>query len=406
MNRMPFRLGLLLLIIIVVVAGVLYVTYSRTSPRRLVPVHATSYQPSAPAEIEAYPLLADTTIRNVILFIGDGMGISQIAATRTMVYGPNGRLHLERLPVTGLVCTHNADDLITKSDAAATALATGFKTRNGMIGLTPDSAKVLSIMEAARDHGMATGLATTSIITDATPAAFAAHVPRRNDHEIIAIQLLENRIDVLLAGSKAYFIPKSQPGSARTDEVDLIAKAKAEGYTFVETKQELQAADGKRLLGLFKPAFYFTEKPEPSLAELTAKAIRTLNQNPHGFFLMAEQENIDEGSHDNELEYMAGQLKLFDDAVKVGIDFALQDKQTLVMVLADHETGGLQIDAGRINKHTMQVVWTTTSHTGQPIPLFAFGPHALRFTGLKDNTDIPRLFAELLAIESFPRKFY
>ena len=391
-------------VVLLVVAGVLYVIYSPAAPRRLVPVQSTTYQPDAAQDVATYPLLPDTTIRNVILFIGDGMGINQITVARTMLFGPNGRLHLERLPVTGLVSTHTIDELVTKSDAGATALASGVKTRNGMIGMTPDSVKMLTIMEAARDRGLSTGLVTSTIITDATPAAFAAHVPKRDHHENIAVQLLDNRIDVLLAGYKGYFIPKSQEGSARTDELDLIARAKSEGYAFVETKEELVAAENSRLLGLFKPDVYFTEKAEPSLVELTEKAIKALNRNPHGFFLMVEQENIDEGSHENELRYMVGQLKLFDDAVKVGIDFALQDKQTLVLVLADHETGGLQMDGGRINDNAIRVAWTTTSHTGQPISIFAFGPQALRFTGLKDNTDIPKILAGLLSVDSFPRR--
>jgi alkaline phosphatase len=394
----------LLIVSIIVVAVVFYLAYSPNAPRRLVPVRSVSYQPGAVQEITPYPLLPDTSIRNVILFIGDGMGINQIAVARTMLFGPNGRLHLERLPVTGLVSTHTADELITKSDAGATALASGVKTRNGMIGMTPDSVKMLTIMEAARDRGLSTGLITSSIITDATPAAFAAHVPARNMHGDIAVQLLDNRIDILLAGYKGYFIPKSQEGSARTDELDLIARAKNEGYAFVETKEEFAAVKSDRLLGLFPPSSYFTDHADPSLAELTEKAVETLNRNPHGFFLMVEQENIDEGSHENELEYMAGQLKLFDDAVKVGIDFALQDKQTLVLVLADHETGGLQIDGGRINDNSIRVVWTTTSHTGQPIALFGFGPQVLRFTGLKDNTEIPKILAGLLSIDSFPRR--
>lgn len=393
-----------IVVVILVLAGAYYVIYSPTAPRRLVPVQSSTYHPDAAQDVPAYPLLPDTTIRNVILFIGDGMGVNQITVARTMLFGPNGRLHLERLPVTGLVSTHTVDELVTKSDAGGTALASGVKTRNGMIGMTPDSVKWLTIMEAARDLGMSTGLITSSIITDATPAAFAAHVPKRDQHEDIAVQLLDNRIDVLLAGYKGYFIPKSQEGSARTDELDLIARAKNEGYAFVETKEEFAAAQSDRLLGLFQSASYFTDNAEPSLAELTEKAVKTLNRNPHGFFLMVEQENIDEGSHENELEYTVDQLKLFDNAVKAGIDFALEDKRTLVLVLADHETGGLQIDGGSITNNTIRVVWTTTSHTGQPISLFGLGPHALRFTGLHDNTEVPKILAALLGIGSFPRR--
>jgi alkaline phosphatase len=259
-------------------------------------------------------------------------------------------------------------------------------------------------LEAARDRGLSTGLITTTFITDATPACFAAHVPMRTMRAAIAVQFLENRVDVLLGGDKAYFIPKSDSGSRRPDELDLIEKAKADGYAFVETKEELARAAGIKLLGLFRPDKFYGDPPEPTLPELTAKAIEVLNQNEKGFFLMVEQEGIDEGGHQNRITAMINALRFFDEAVKVALDLALRDQRTLVVVTADHETGGLNIDLGTLAEREMQIVWNTTKHTGQPVPLFAFGPHASRFTGVKDNTEIPRIFADLLAIPSFPRK--
>jgi alkaline phosphatase len=393
------------LLLLIVAAGLAYVKYYPKSSLRLVPTEKIDFPSVAPGETVAYPRIPDNNVRNVILFIGDGMGISQLTAARIATFGPNGRFHLEHMPVTGLLVTHNANDLITKSDAAATALATGFKTKNNMISVSSDSAKLLTILEAARERGLSTGLVTTTMITDATPAAFAAHVTARNDQANIAAQLLENRVDVLLGGGKAFFIPKSEPGSRRPDELNLIEKAKAEGYMFVETRKALEEAKGDKILGLFRPDKFYGDPPEPSLPEMAAKAIEVLSQNEKRFFLMVEQEGIDEGSHDNRINTMIKALQLFDEAVKVGLDFALQDQHTLVIVTADHETGGLNIDRGTLDEREMQVVWNSTHHTGQAVPLFAFGPHALRFTGLKDNTEIPKLFAELLGTKGFPRKF-
>jgi alkaline phosphatase len=182
------------------------------------------------------------------------------------------------------------------------------------------------------------------------------------------------------------------------------------GYAIIDKKEDLAGAEADFLLGLFEDLTTDRMKPDmqaplhtPSLSELTATAIALLSRNEKGFFLMVEQEGVDHGSHVNRPDYFIRHLKNLDEAVKTGIDFALQDGHTLVIVTADHETGGLNIVEGSQAKQQLQLAWATDRHTGQPVPLFAFGPYAMRLTGLKDNTEIPRIMAELLKLERFPR---
>lgn len=374
------------------------------SEGRAVVFQTTSYRTSDSGLVQHYPMMPDVQLRSVVMFIGDGMGLSHIAAARTKLYVPNGRLNIERLPVAGLVCTHTADNLITKSDAAATALATGFKTRNGMISMTPDSTPVVSILEAARDQGLATGIVTTSAITDATPACFAAHVPARKNVQQIARQLIDSRVNVLFGGGRENFIPKSFDGGARSDGQNLIDTARARGYKYVDQMTQLPDLEAENVLGLFANGVLYDQESTPSVKELTQKAIEKLRRNPKGFFLVVEQEGIDEGSHRNDVDFMIRALADLDEAVELAVQYALRDSTTLVVVTADHETGGLQIDRGNHQSGEMRAAWSSTDHTGQPVPIFAFGPHASQFTGLMDNTEIPRIFAGLLNLPRFFRK--
>ena len=351
-----------------------------------------------------YPLFPpNSQVENIMFLIGDGMGLTQITSARIKTVGANGKLHMERMPVTGLINTHSANSLVTDSGAAGTALATGYKTNNGMISMSPDDERLLTILEVCKGKGMATGLVVTSTITHATPAAFAAHVRFRGDEATIASQLLENKVNVLLGGGKALFLPQSKFGSERHDERDLIAEAKKIGYLFVQTKEELKVAKGNYLLGLFQLFALTTNPPEPSLAELTQKAIELLSRNRKGFFLMVEGSQIDWACHDNNPDSTIRQTLLFDEAVKVALDFAIKDKYTLVVVTADHECGGMGINAGSLDGKSLIIGWTTKRHTGMPVPIYAFGPGAERFMGLHDNTEVPRIFAELLGIKPFPK---
>lgn len=347
----------------------------------------------------------DKNVKNLILLIGDGMGLAQITAGRIKIFGADGRLFMDEFPVVGLVTTHSANNLITDSAAAATAIATGYKTNNGMISVAPDGRRLYTILEACKDKGMAVGLVVTSTITHATPAAFASHVISRKEEPKIASQLIENKIDLLLGGGLCYFIPQTSEGSKRGDDLDLISKAEDLGYRVVKRRKELFDVQGGMVLGLFQFGPLTGEDPEePTLAEMTQRAIEILNQNDRGFFLMVEGSQIDWACHDNDTDNMLRQVRSFDEAVRVAIEFAIRDAHTLVVVTADHECGGASIVGGSLDGKELDIAWTSKKHTGVMVPVFAYGPGAGRFAGIYDNTRLAYMFAELLGIDFFPRK--
>jgi alkaline phosphatase len=364
------------------------------------PLDISFYTP--PVEAGPLPLSKSSKVENIIIMIGDGMGAAQVDAARIKAVGANGRLHIERMPVTGLVKTYSLNNLVTDSAAAGTALATGFKANNGQISVSAEGKNLRTILEAARDKGFSTGLVVTSTITHATPAAFGSHVGSRSNETDIAPMLLANKINVLLGGGRKYFLPQSTEKSARKDSRDLIAEAQSAGYSFVQTKEELQSAKAPYVLGLFNLDYLTTESPEPSLAEMTSKAIELLNRNKKGFILMVEGSQIDWAGHENDPDKNIRQTLLFDKAVKAAIDFAVPNKKTLVVVTADHETGGMAINNGSLDGTRLEIGWTTKGHSGVKVPLYAFGPRALLFTGVYDNTSIPAFIAGCLKLKRFP----
>lgn len=365
------------------------------------------YQGSS--ETEAYPATDSRSVRNVIFMIGDGMGLSQVTLARMKAVGLNGKLTLERMPVSGLVRTHSANNLVTDSAAAGTALACGVKTNNGMIGMAPDGTAYRSILEAAKGKGLATGLVATSTISHATPASFGAHVRSRNDEAGIAAQLIDGQVDLLLGGGRQFFLPRSERGRRR-DRRNLLSEAQEAGFTVAETAEQLDAIEALPALGLLQMDCLTTAPPEPSLATLTTKAIDLLKDSRkgwfirrRGFFLMVEGSQIDWACHDNDAADCVWQTLHFDQAVKAAIDFALADGRTLVIVTADHETGGLTIPAGSTDGSKVDVKWSTGGHTGTPVPIYAFGPGSEAFAGIYDNTAISAKIADLLRIATWPQ---
>ncbi len=367
----------------------------------------------APAAPGAYPQTATRRVENVIFCIGDGMGISQVALARVKTVGLDGKLCVERLPVTGLVRTHSSNSSVTDSAAAGTALASGVKTKNAMIGMTPDEQGYCTILEAAKDKGMATGLVVTSTITHATPACFTAHVKSRKSEDKIAEQLIANRVNVLFGGGRKFFLPKATPKSGRKDDLDLVAAAKEAGYEYIAAAGGLSSLHGPYALGLFQLDALTTVPPEPNLALLTRTAIHLLGQakpqpawDKGGFFLMVEGSQIDSECHNNKANRAIRQTLLFDQAVQVAVDFAVKDGHTLVLVTADHETGGLTlVGGGNEDKPDSQLTarWSTKGHSGTPVAIYALGPGATQFGGTQDNTEIPAKIARLLNIKPFPR---
>ncbi len=303
-------------------------------------------------------------IKNVIFFIGDGMGPQhrRIAGIFQGKGDPAHRLALENLKTSGIAYNHSLNALVTDSAASGTALATGYKTNSGYIAMDPQGNQLKTILELCRDNGKSTGLITTVTIAHATPAAFAAHVNSRKKYSEIALQYLDQGVDLLMGGGWNDFLPPAPAGQSvsyrslygkRKDHRNLVEDFQNKGYTFVHTRDGLMSLDtgkAEKLLGLFAPgamAYEIDRDPslEPHIAEMTAKAIEVLSRNPQGFFLMVEGGKIDWAGHGHDVAGVVHDTIAMDDAVKVALKFAEKNPDTLIVVVEDHETGGLAITA-------------------------------------------------------------
>jgi alkaline phosphatase len=357
--------------------------------------------PASPYAPEArYPLVPDTEVRNIILFIGDGMGINHLTYSRIMTAGVQGWYHIERMPVAAIVRTNCVDLPFTDSGAAATAMATGYKTKRHMIGTTADSMAVQGIVSAAKASGLATGLVSMQDgMTGATPAAFSTHVVNRHNYQEIALQQVEAGADVMLGPGKEWFQMQSQ-GGKRTDGRDLLLDAAQAGYMVIDGIQNVERAAGPRVLGFISE----TSRTSEVIIPAVRSAIRLLNGRGRGFFLMVETDDPDNAGHGNDSELAVLPIQRFDRAVAAALEFAVQDGHTLVIVTADHETGGLVLMPGDEKMSVVKPAWTLEEHTAQPVPLFAFGPFASRFSGMLDNTELAWRMGELLHLRAFPAK--
>lgn len=365
-------------------------------------IDTVSVVPTNGEALEKLPLVEDRPIKNIIFIIGDGTGLAQLFSGQISIAGFDGRLHLQRMPITGLVNTHAADQYITDSAAGATAYSCGVKTNNGMIGQLPDNRHCKTVLELAEEHGKSTGLISTSSITHATPASFAAHIDSRKKETEIATQYLHSNIEILLGGGLEFFVPQSKDNSSRIDDRNLVHEFQNLGYDFVQSYEELDTSPANKILGLFSKSGLPTDDRSPSLKQMTEKAINVLNTNSEGFFLMIEGSQIDWAGHENNFEYMHRELSDFDEAVASVLDFAVTDGETLVILTADHETGGMNILSGSTQEN-ITIVWTTEHHTGIPVPIMAYGPKAIHFTGWWDNTEIGIKIAELSGLGVLPQ---
>jgi alkaline phosphatase len=287
--------------------------------------------------------------KNIILMIGDGMGPAHVHIAWLYTTRQLGR-NLVMTEVMDNGCTaymvnDTADSTVTESAAAATQMATGVKVLARSIGIGPDGKDLKTILEMAREKGKATGLVTTSGITDATPASFVAHVAQRSEEEKIADQLIKSDVNILFGGRKEFFLPQSEKGR-RKDGKNLLNDAKGNGYLVVETAEEMKQADGKKILGLFNQSNMLFEidrkgSTEPSLAEMTTKALEVLSKEGQGFFLMVEAGRIDHAAHVHDIGGVIWDTLAFDEAIGVAYGFQKANPDTLLIITADHETGGL-----------------------------------------------------------------
>ncbi len=323
----------------------------------------------------------------VIFMIGDGMGPEQVKAASLFLNGEAGTLSFERWPYRAEVSTWSMGPGVTDSAAAATAMATGHKVNNGVISraIPGDGAPLETILERFAAMGRSTGLVTTTEITHATPACFGAHsVERSKNPEIVECYLHQTRPNVLFGGGNTL----------------KAADALAAGYTVVTDREGLDQLDTESVThaaGLFGEGHmpyeydFFTRKDLrydrlPHLSEMTRVALRIMDNNPQGFFLMIEGGKIDHAGHGNNLEQNVYETVEFARAAELVMKWARGRRDTLLVVTADHETGGLQVVRGNGKGSFPTVTWSTTGHTPVNVPGYAWGVNARRVSGVMDNT--------------------
>ena len=378
----------------------------------------------------------DNRAKYVFYFIGDGMGLAHISLTEAFLSDEKGEignklLNFSKFPVIGLATTFSSSNLITESSAAGTALATGEKTTNSMLGVRPDSTQLTSIAHLIHRAGYAVGIVSNVTIDHATPAAFYANSVSRSDYYNIALQLPKTGFQFFGGGGF------SRPTGRNNDQPSVYESLSAAGYTIARGAEsyQLQKDQATKMFytqaeGIEGDLPYSIDRKENalSLQMVTEAAIDFLfNHNEKGLFLMCEGGKIDWAAHSNDAKTTIWEILDFADAIQLAINFYHQHpKETLIVVTSDHETGGLSVgarngydlffdalieqsgsfEADREAAQTIQngnrearIGWTSTSHTGVAVPVFAIGAGSKNFGGKMDNTDIPKKICVAMGID-------
>ena len=324
--------------------------------------------------------------QNIIFMVGDGMGLTQITAG---MIGNNNELNLEEFKHIGLIKTGSTSGLITDSAAGATAFSTGKKTYNGAIGVDADTTSVETILEIAGNGNYTTGIIATSSITHATPASFYAHQPSRSMDEAIAMDMLSAPVDFFIGGGKDFF-------NKREDELNLLDSLAARGFKIYDEVDSISSPSEDKIA-----AFIAAKQPESILKgrkdilpRATKKALDYFSDKGN-FFLQIEGSQIDWAGHANDSQGIIAEMIDFDQAIGDVLEFAKQDGNTLVVITADHETGGYAILGGD-DEGNIEGEFSTDYHTGTMVPVFAYGPGAENFIGIYENTAIFDKLLELL----------
>ena len=325
-------------------------------------------------------------IKNVIFMIGDGMSMEAVSVGWTL---NGGHLNMDNFPVAGYSRTYCADKLITDSCAGGAALAGGEKTKYGYIGQDADGKPFYTLLHQAQAKGKKTGLVVTCRINDATPADFVCHSSDRHLEAEIAEQYVDSGVDFIVGGGRQFW-------DEREDGRNLINEMKARGYNFVEKREDLAKVHSGKLLGLFAPLDMDPVLDRgPVLEDATMKAIELLD-NKKGFFLMVEGSQIDDWAHRQKVGYMAEELFDFDKTIGKVLEWAEKDGHTLVVVTADHGTGGITLIDGSLDDRTVNVHFSTKGHHGIVVPVFAWGPHAEDFGGVMENAELSNRIRKLI----------
>lgn len=348
-----------------------------------------TFQFGTPYEVETIKSPKGKKVKNVILMIGDGMSLMHVYSAWT---ANGGKLWLQNASAVGLSITTCNDRLITDSGAGGTAMATGHKTNYHYVGVDPDGKPLKSIMDYAKEKGKSTGMAVTCRIWDATPASFCCHNSNRDNEEDIVTDYVGCNIDYAFGGGWKLF-------KNRKDGRDLLQELRDKNYLTPSSWDELEKVKKGRVFALVDSV----DTPLPAergdlLARASIKGINLLNQNKKGFFMMIEGSQLDDYGHFNDLNLLMQETLDFDQTVGRVLKWAEKDGETLVIVTADHETGGLTMVGGDQKENTVECKFSTTSHSGAMVPVYAYGPKAEEFTGIYHNTEIFHKIKRILGL--------
>ena len=331
--------------------------------------------------------------KNVIFIVGDGMGTTQVY---TSIVAQGDQSAFLRFPVTGFSRTYSYNRYTTDSGAGGTALMTGHKVENRHIAFGPKGECYPSFLTLAKQQKkMKVGFVVTSSVLDATPASTYAHVAERKSFDSISLQMAQCGFDVMIGGHRNAFLPVH-----RNDGLEPLDTLQRRGYQLVYNVADLDKATSGRICGLLSDD---NPSPAPARGPMLSigvqKALNTLGSGREGFVLMIEGSQIDWACHNNDSAYLMAEMADFEQVLTLVLDYAKRDGHTLVVVTADHETGGLSLPSGSIAEGTSRMSFASGSHSGVMVPVFAYGPGAEQFSGIQQNTDIPRKIMQLLGIK-------
>ncbi len=344
------------------------------------PANVQTYTFPTPYQVEKIaPPKGGGKVKNVILMIGDGMSLMHIEAAWTC---NRGHLWLENAQYTGISKTPASNRLITDSGSGGTSLATGYKTRYHAVGVDSTGRPLESLNVLAHKAGKANGIAVTCRLWDATPCDFVAHNLDRNKEQDLILDYLNAPLDYVFGGGAKYF-------EHRDDGRNIFSELDKKGYRVARTLDELWRCKSGKIYAVPYPV----DTPVPAergdlLAKASLKGIDLLNQNKNGFFMMIEGSQLDDYGHFNQLDMLMQETLDFDQTIGAVMKWAAADGQTLVVVTADHQTGGPTVLGGDYHTGTVQVNFSTRDHSGTMVPVYAFGPGSENFTGFMDNTEI------------------
>ena len=346
-------------------------------------VNQQSYTFDKPYKVEKVNAPKGKKVKNVILMIGDGMSLMHIQAAWTC---NRGHLWLENAQFTGLSKTPATNRLITDSGSGGTSLATGYKTRYHAVGVDEDGNKLKSLVDYAKEAGKSAGVAVTCRLWDATPCDFLSHnIDRDNEQELIA-EMANSPVDYVFGGGAKFF-------TNRKDGRNIFKELEKKGYKVFTSRKDLETISKEKGNSKVYCVPFEVDTPLPDergdlLARASIAGMNLLNQNKNGFFIMVEGSQLDDYGHFNQLDMLMKETLDFDQTFGSIIKWAAEDGETLVVVTADHETGGMTVLGGDYKEGRVEVNFSTKNHSGTMVPVYAFGPGSENFSGFMDNTDI------------------